>query len=135
MPAVGSGAPAAASVPAAVRFLDLSVLAVALPIFVLADLPLWGYAVGASAWVVQRAIQVAVRRRAAASSDPRTVVGLTAASMIGRGWLCAGAIFGIGLAEGDAAGLAAAVLVITLFTVYFTVQMVLRPFETRPVPR
>ena len=135
MPEVDSGTSAAASVPAAVRFLDLSVLAVALPIFVAADLPLWGYAVGASAWVVQRAIQVAVRRRATASRDPRTVVGLAAASMIGRGWLCAGAIFGVGLAEGDAAGLAAALLVIALFTVYFMVQMVLRPFETRPVPR
>jgi hypothetical protein len=48
--------------------------------------------------------------------------------MIGRGWLVALTIFGVGLIDNDA-GLAAAVLVIALFTVYFTMQMILRPFE------
>jgi hypothetical protein len=116
-------------VPAVVRYLDLVVLLLALPLFVLADLPLPGYLVGAGAWLVQRSIQLWSDRRADESDDPRTVAGITAASMIGRGWLCAGAIFGIGLAEGDDAGLSAAVLVIALFTVYFTVRMILRPLE------
>jgi hypothetical protein len=49
--------------------------------------------------------------------------------MIGRGWLCAGAIFAVGLAAGDDAGLAAALLVIGLFTVYFTIGMITRPME------
>ena len=44
--------------------------------------------------------------------------------MIARGWLCAGSIFAVGLAEGDEAGLSAALLVIALFTVYFTVGMI-----------
>jgi hypothetical protein len=35
-----------------VRLLDLVVLALALPIFVLAGLPLAGYAAGAGAWLV-----------------------------------------------------------------------------------
>jgi hypothetical protein len=116
-------------VPAVVRYLDLVVLLLALPLFVLADLPLPAYLVGAGAWLVQRSIQLWSDRRADESDDPRTVAGITAASMIGRGWLCAGAIFGIGLAEGDDAGLSAAVLVIALFTVYFTVRMILRPLE------
>ena len=38
--------------------------------------------------------------------------------MIGRGWLVALTIFGAGMIENDA-GLAAAVLVVVLFTVYF----------------
>ena len=42
--------------------------------------------------------------------------------MIARGWFCALAIFGVGLAEGDEAGLSAALLVIALFTVYFVVR-------------
>jgi hypothetical protein len=116
-------------VPAVVRYLDLVVLLLALPLFVLADLPLPGYLAGGGAWLVQRSIQLWSDRRADESDDPRTVAGITAASMIGRGWLCAGAIFGIGLAEGDDAGLSAAVLVIALFTVYFTVRMILRPLE------
>jgi hypothetical protein len=49
--------------------------------------------------------------------------------MIGRGWLVALTIFAAGLKDEDA-GLAAAVLVIVLFTAYFTVSMIMRPFET-----
>jgi hypothetical protein len=109
------------------RFLDLVVLAIALPVFLLADFPIGGYAVAAGAWVAQRAIQVAVQRRASASEDPRTVVGLTVGSMIARGWLVALSIFLVGLSDEDA-GLAAAVLLIALFSSYFAVQMATRPF-------
>ena len=112
----------------AIRYLDLAVLALALPVFVLAGFPLLGYAVGAAAWLVQRAIQILLERRAAASDDPRMVAGLLTGSMIGRGWLVALAIFGVGLAEREA-GLAAAVLFIALFTVYFSARIVLRPFD------
>ena len=113
----------------AVRYLDLVLLAIALPVFVLAGLPMLGYAAGAAAWLVQRVVQVALNRRAAAADDPRTVVGIAAGSMIGRGWLVALTIFAAGMADEDA-GLAAAVLVIVLFTAYFTVSMIMRPFQT-----
>ena len=49
-----------------------------------------------------------MQRRAEASDDPRVVAGWTAGSMIARGWFCALAIFGVGIAEGDEAGLSAA---------------------------
>ena len=112
------------------RYLDLVVLVfVALPIFVLAGLPFAAYVVGGGAWIIQRIVQVLMQRRAEASDDPRVVAGWTAGSMIARGWFCALAIFGVGLAEGDEAGLSAALLVIALFTVYFLVRMVLRPIE------
>jgi hypothetical protein len=121
-------------VPALVRWLDLIVLAAALPVFVVAGLPLAGYFVAALAWLAQRAIQIAIQRRVAAADDPRTIVGLTAGGMIARSWLVAGAIFGVGLAAGDEDGLAAAALSIALFTIYFTVQFVTRPFETGSAP-
>ena len=116
-------------IPPAIRYLDLIALALALPVFLLADFPMLGYAVGAGAWIIQRGVQVALLRRAAATEDPRTLVGITAASMIGRGWLCAIAIFLVGILSSDEAGLAAALLVIALFTIYFSVQMILRPFD------
>jgi hypothetical protein len=116
-------------IPAAVRYLDLIVLALALPLFLLAGLPIAGYLVGGGAWLAQRAIQITLQRRAEASDDPRVVAGITVASMIGRGWLCAGAVFAVGLSAGDEAGLSAALLVIALFTVYFTVGMIVRPME------
>jgi hypothetical protein len=112
--------------PAVIRYLDLVVLALALPVFVIAELPIAGYAVAAGAWVAQRAIQVAVQRRAAASEDPRTVVGFTVGGMIVRGWLVALSIFLVGLSDNDA-GLAAAVLLIALFSCYFAIQMATRP--------
>lgn len=115
-----------------IQRLDLAVLLIALPIFIAADLPLLGWAVGTAAYVGQLAIKLVVERKARASDDPRTVVGLTAGSMIGRGWLVALAIFGAGLSDNEA-GLAAAVLFIAAFTVYFSTNMVIRPFE-QPLP-
>ena len=111
------------------RYVDFIVLALALPLFLLADLPIAGYLAGGGAWVIQRLAQLWMQRRAEASDDPRVVAGWTAGSMIARGWFCALAIFGVGIAEGDEAGLSAALLVIALFTVYFMVRMILRPLE------
>jgi hypothetical protein len=114
-----------------IKHLDLVILALALPIFLLAGWPMLGYAAGAAAWLAQAAIKAWADRRAAASDDPKTVVGITAGSMIGRGWLVALTIFGAYLVAGsdDAVGLAAAVLVVVLFTAYFTVTLILRPFQ------
>jgi hypothetical protein len=112
----------------AVRYLDLVLLALALPVFVLGGLPMLGYAAGAAAWLVQRGVQLLLNRKAVAADDPRTTVGIAAGSMIGRGWLVALTIFAAGLKDEDA-GLAAAVLVIVLFTAYFTVSMIMRPFQ------
>lgn len=110
------------------RYLDLMLVALALPIFIAAGLPIAGWGVGAGAWVLQRGVQIYLERRAEGSKDPRTVVGLLAGSMIGRGWLVALAVLLVGLGDRHA-GLAAAVLVIALFTVYFMTKMVLRPFD------
>jgi hypothetical protein len=111
------------------RNLDLAVAVLALPLFLVADLPLAGWITGAGTYAAQRAIGSYAARRAAASDDARTTVGLMAGSMIGRGWLVALTIFAVGVTVGDEAGLSAAVLFIALFTIYFTVNMILRPFE------
>jgi len=114
---------------ALVRYLDLVALAAALPLFLLAGLPMLGYTVAAGAWLVQRGINALAQAKAKASEDPRTVVGLLAGSMIGRGWLTAGSIMAVGLAGAREDGLAAAILCITLFSIYFPMQMILRPFD------
>ena len=111
------------------RYLDFAILAIALPIFIAADLPVLGWAAVAAAWIAQRAVQALVNRRASGSDEPRTVAGLLTASMIARGWLVAGTIFVVGLTERKA-GLAGALLAVALFTFYFTAQMLTRPFES-----
>ena len=112
----------------ALRWLDIALLALTLPVFLLADFPMLGWLTGAVAWLGQRGIAALVERRAKAATDARTAVGLMAGSMIGRGWIVALAIFGVGLTDSDA-GLAAAVLFLALFTIRFTAQAILRPFE------
>jgi hypothetical protein len=110
----------------ALRYLDLGALVVALPVFLLADLPMLGYAVAAAAWILQRGARELIERRAMAANDVRTAAGLTAASMIVRGWLVALALFAVGLSNAEA-GLAAAVLFLFLFTLAFSMQAILRP--------
>ena len=120
--------------PGVVRFLryfDIAVLVAALPVFLLTELPLLGWIAAAVGWVCQRAVRHALDRRAAASDDPRTVAGIVVGSMVARAWLMALAIFAAGLTDREA-GLSAAVLVIVLFSAFFSTQFALRPFDQRP---
>src|SRR3954447_6584674 len=109
------------------RYLDLGVLAFALPVFVVAGLPLLGWVVGAGVWLMWRGIATWADRRAASSSDPRVVAGYEAGSMIGRGWLMGLTLLAAGLALGSDVGLSAAVLDVLLFTIFFTFKVIARP--------
>jgi hypothetical protein len=111
------------------RNVDLIVLALALPLFLAAGWPMLGWATGAGAWLVQRVLRDFLAGRARKADDPRSIVGYMAGSLIGRGWLCAIIIFGVGFATEDAVGLGAAVLFVATFTFYLTVSLITRPFE------
>lgn len=101
------------------RNLDIVLLALALPIFLVADLPMVGYAGGALAYLLQRLVGDLLARRAARTEDLRTELGLIGGSMVGRGWLAALIIFGAYLIDDEDAGLAAAVLFLMTFTIGF----------------
>lgn len=123
--------------PTSVRVMrnaDVLVLALALPLFAVAGWPILGWVTGAGVWAIQRVISGLAVRKAEASDDPRTKVGLLAGSMIGRGWLVAGIILAVGLSNNDA-GLSAAVLFLAVFTLQFTMTLAMRPFETKGSPR
>ena len=114
-----------------VGWADLVLLALALPVFLLAGWPLGGYAVAAGAWLVQRAIQIAASRRATGAQkrgDRRAALGILAGATLARVWLITLAVLLVGLAEREA-GLAAAVLSAALFTVYLATQFVTRLLE------
>src|SRR3954471_16058917 len=113
------------------RNVDVLALALALPLFIVAGWPLLGWLLGRGSWALQRAISEYAVRKAEASDDPRTKVGLLAGSMIGRGWLVAGIILAVGLKNNDA-GLSAAVLFLLVFTIQFTMTLAMRPFEKPP---
>jgi hypothetical protein len=114
------------------RYMDVAVLILALPIFLLGDLPIAGWAVGAGVYVVQRVIRDVLANKARESGDPRTVAGLLVASMLARGFLVALLLLGVGLAAGNKAGLCAAVLFLAAFTISFGMSLALRPFEQGP---
>jgi len=111
-----------------VRHLDLAILLIALPVFIVAGWPILGWVAGGGVYLLQKAIGLYATRKAKASNDPRTIAGVLTGSLIGRGWLVALTIFGVGLADNDT-GLAAGVLFLALFTAYFTANLITRPFD------
>ena len=106
------------------RYLDLVVLAIALPIFLVAGLPVLGWITAAVVWAVWRVVGTFSDRKAAAATDAKQMAGIAAGSMIGRGWLLGLILLGAGLAFGDEVGLSAAVLVFALFTIHFTCKLI-----------
>jgi hypothetical protein len=112
----------------AVRLLDLAVLAFALPVFVAAGWPLFGWAGVTAAWLLQRVIQSLVVERARNTTNPRTSVGLMSVSLMGRIWFLMFAVLAIGLIDRES-GLPAAVLTAVTFQAWFTGFMVSRGME------
>jgi hypothetical protein len=108
------------------RQLDLLLLVAALPVFLIAGLPMLGYAVVAVVWLLIRGLELVVGRRtkgALAAGDRRTALGLTAASSLGRAWLIVFAVLLVGLVDRDA-GLAAAVLALGVFSIHFATNVI-----------
>jgi hypothetical protein len=112
------------------RHVDLALLAIALPVFLFAGWPIEGWAAGTVAWVAQKLIASYAANKARNAEKPQQVAGIMAGSMIGRGWLAALTIFGVGVGVSDDAGLAAAVLFLAVFTAAFTANLIVRPFDT-----
>jgi hypothetical protein len=107
------------------RYIDLVLLALALPAFLVAGWPLLGYVVAAGAWLLQRGIQLIATRRVRSSiarGDRRAALGIMGATTLGRVWLIALAVLIVGLSDREA-GLAAALLSAALFTVYLGSQV------------
>jgi hypothetical protein len=106
------------------KYVDLLVLAAALAVFLVAGLPMLGFAAGAAAWLLQRGIQMVTAARVRGelkAGNRQKAMGIVAMTTLGRVWLMATAVLLVGLAERES-GLAAAVLVAVLFTVSFAAQ-------------
>jgi hypothetical protein len=118
------------------RYADLVLLAVALPIFLVAGWPMLGYAVAAAAWLAQHAILAGADRASKAAlvrGDRRRALGIVGAATLGRVWLVTLAVLLVGLLGEREDGLAAAVLCLVLITLHlasFALVKLLYP-ETR----
>jgi hypothetical protein len=125
---------------AALRYLDLVLLALALPLFIAADLPMTAYVVVAVVWIAQHGVELLTNRavrRAAARGDRTAAMGWVGATTLGRVWTVALAVLLVGILDNKDAGLAAAVLSAVLFTVHFGGRLLSRfispPQEPGPV--
>ena len=105
----------------ALRYLDLVLLAAALPVFIVADLPIVAWIVVAGVWAVQYAIEYVTDRavaQAAADKDRKAAMGWIGATTLARVWIVALAVLLVGVLSSKDAGLAAALLSLVLFTVH-----------------
>jgi hypothetical protein len=123
----------------ALRYFDLVLLALALPVFIATDLPMTAYVVVALVWLAQHGVELLTNRavrRAAERGDRRAAMGWVGATTLGRVWTIALAVLLVGVLDSKDAGLAAAVLAAVLFTVHLGGRLLaklLAPEETRPV--
>ena len=98
--------------------MDLIILGIALPVFIVAGLPILGWAATTASWLAARGLQSYVEARAAAKATRQAVLGARAASLLGRLYLVTMCVFVAGLIDRQA-GLSGAVLAAVVFTAYF----------------
>ncbi|HEX5984111.1 MAG TPA: hypothetical protein VFY69_07895 [Solirubrobacterales bacterium] len=116
------------------KYVDLLALVLALAVFLLGGFSLLGYAVAAGVWLVQRGVQVLAQRRMVqelARGNRQKAMGIVAGSGLGRVWLMVTAALLVGVAEREA-GLAAALLLLALFTISFAAQGLAALFHDQP---
>ena len=131
-PSDESGPAGSSRVASAFRYLDLVLLAVALPVFIAADLPMTAYLVVAGVWLALYGIEIGASRAiagAVARRDRKAAMGWLGATGLARAWIVALAVLLLGLAAGKEAGLAAAVLSLILFTVHLGSRILLHVTE------
>jgi len=105
------------------RYLDVVLVAIAVPVAIALGAPALGCSIGAVAWLAQRLLAQTDRRWIARAREPRTQLGLNLAEAFGRIWLLVGAIVVSGVVGGRADGLAAGLVVFGAYSVAFVIRL------------
>ena len=108
-------------------YLDVILVVVAAPIMLLIGVSPAGYALGAGAWIVLRAVGVALERSLAATTDQRTQISLRMGYMLGRLFVLALAVIVARTSAGQAGGLAALGVIVIAYTVQMATSALTRP--------
>ncbi len=116
------------------RYFDVLVVVVAAPIMILIGVPASGYLVGAGAWIVLRALGVAVERYASTVTEFNRTIGVRLGYMMSRIFALAIAVILARKAYGQDAGLACLAVVVLAFTIQLATSALTRPKST-PRPR
>jgi hypothetical protein len=108
---------------ALLRYLDLILVAVAVPVALALGASVVGVVVGAAAWLLQHVVARA-DRRLIARQGPNARFGLSLIDGFGRIWLLAGGIVLAAVVGGRSAGLTAALFTFGAYSVAFAVRVV-----------
>ncbi len=108
---------------AVLRYLDLIVVAVAVPVTLVLGAPVVGVVVSAAAWFLQYVV-ARVGKSWIAKQGPNARFGLSLLDGFGRIWLLAGAIVIAALIGGRSDGLTAALMIFGAYSVAFVVRVV-----------
>jgi hypothetical protein len=109
------------------RYLDVALLIVAAPIMLLIGVPASGYLIAAGAWIVLRAVGVAIDRAAAAGGPMSREVTLRLSYLMGRLFILAIVVILVRKDDGEDAGLTALFVVVFAFTVQLLISVGNRP--------
>jgi hypothetical protein len=108
---------------AILRYLDVMLVVLAVPIALGLGAPVVGVVVSAAAWLIQRVLARAGQRWIAGrEADAR--FGLNLVDGFGRIWLLAGAIVLAAVVGGRRDGLAAALLIFCAYSIAFAMRLV-----------
>jgi hypothetical protein len=113
------------------RYLDVVLVALAAPLLLLMGVPAVGYGVGAGAWVVLRAVGVAVDSYLRLASDARGEISLRLGYLIARIFLLALAVILVRRGAGRDAALTALLVIVFAFTVQLIISFIDRPRSKR----
>jgi len=109
------------------RYIDAVLVVLAAPIMLLIGVPALGYGVGAGAWLVLRAIGVAVDHVASATADARAEIVMRLSYMLGRIFLLALAVILARRSGGRDDGITALAVIVFAFTMQLATSAVSRP--------
>lgn len=118
----------------ALRLVDIVLVAVTAPVLALLGAPALGVLVGGGVWILQRVIELGLARYASSRDNYKATIGINLAGVMGRAWLVALAILAVGLAGEREDGLAAALLTLVAFTLYFANSLLTRSLERNSIP-
>lgn len=108
---------------AVLRYLDVVLVAVAVPVALALGAPAVGIVVSAAAWLIQRVLARAGQRWIASrGADAR--FGLNLVDGFGRIWLLAGAIVLAAVIGGRRDGLTAALVIFCAYSIVFAMRLV-----------
>jgi hypothetical protein len=108
---------------AVLRYLDVVLVIVAVPVALSLGAPAVGIAVAAATWLIQRMLARTIQGWIAGRGDDARF-GLNLVDGFGRIWLLAGAIVLAAVIGGRRDGLAAAILIFCAYSVAFAMRLV-----------